>query len=414
MFSSTMRSSIHVIVFLSSEVTAQSGKKPRASDTGGCLRAYFYAKRIYNIAEHIKIKRRSQAVMETKYRVGIAGAGIGWLHAAAYQELGDWFEIRSVCDINEERAQNLADSCGAKVLTDFEKLLAQKDLDIIDISTPSYLHTQQTIAALQSGKHVILEKPAAGSLREVDEMITAERSTGMRVLPIFQQRLGVGVQKLKYLQSRGLTGRAYLSVAETAWRRRPEYYETWHGHWKTELGGPLVTLGIHAHDVALHVLGPVKRLSAQITTLVNPIETEDCAVIAAQMADGSLASFSVTTGCARELTRHHFCFSRLSAESNSEPYGNTSEPWTLSGDTPEIDEEIQLALKEFQPLPEGMPGLFYRYYQSMKQGAELPVTLEDARRSIELITAIYYSARTGQAVDMPIEKDHPYYNGWFD
>jgi predicted dehydrogenase len=145
---------------------------------------------------------------------------------------------------------------------------------------------------------------------------------------------------------------------------------------------------------------------------VNPIETEDCAAISLQLADGALASFSVTTGCAREITRHHFCFRNLSAESNLEPYGNTSEPWTYSGDTPEIDQEIHQALEEFKPLPEGMPGLFYRYYRSLSQGTELPVTLEDARRSIELITAIYYSARTGQAVDLPIGRDHPYYNGW--
>ncbi|RPJ50221.1 MAG: gfo/Idh/MocA family oxidoreductase [Chloroflexi bacterium] len=352
--------------------------------------------------------------METKYRVGIAGAGIGWLHAAAFQELGNWFEICSVCDINEARALNLAETCGAKATTDFQQLLEQKDLDIIDICTPSYLHTQQTLAALRAGKHVILEKPAAGSLREVDEMIAADRSSEKRILPIFQQRLGVGVQKLKFLQSRGLTGRAYLCVAETAWRRRPEYYETWHGRWATELGGPLVTLGIHAHDVAMHVLGPAKRVSAQIATLVNPIETEDCAAISMQMEDGSMASFSVTTGCAREITRHHFCFSRLSAESNFEPYGNTSEPWTFSGDTPEIDQEIEQALLEFKPLPEGIPGLFYRYYQAIEKGTELPVTLQDARRSIELITAIYYSARTGQTVGLPIESDHPYYNGWFE
>jgi predicted dehydrogenase len=351
--------------------------------------------------------------MRTKYRIGIIGAGIGWLHATAYQEMSDWFEIKSVCDVNEERALNLAQSCGARITNNFQELLEQEDLDIIDICTPSYLHVPQTLAALQFGKHVILEKPVAGSLREVDELITAEHRTGRRILPIFQQRLGVGIQKLKFLQSKELTGRAYLCVAETAWRRRAEYYDTWHGRWHTELGGPLVTLGIHAHDVAMHVLGPAKRVSAQITTLVNPVETEDCAVIALQMADGSLASFSVTTGCEREITRHHFCFSRLSAESNFEAYGNTSDPWTFSGDTPEIDNEIQKALEDFRPLPEGMPGLFYRYYQSMTQGMELPITLQDARQSIELITAIYYSARSGMAVDLPIGSDHPYYNGWF-
>jgi predicted dehydrogenase len=350
--------------------------------------------------------------MERKYRVGIVGAGIGRHHAMAFQELGDWFEVCTICDLNAQRAQGLASLCDARAITSYQELVEQKDLDIIDICTPSFLHTQQTQAALAAGKHVVLEKPAAGSLREVDELVEAERRSGKRLMTIFQQRFGRGVQKLKFLQSRGLTGRSYMGVAETAWRRRPPYYATWHGRWDTELGGSLVTLGIHAHDVAMYVLGPARRVMAQIATLVNPIETEDCAAIALQMADGSLASFSVTTGCTVEMTRHHFSFSSLSAESNLAPYGNTTEPWKFTGDSPAIQEQIDAALLEFQPLPEGLTGQFYRYYHALNAGTEFPVTLADTRQSVELLTAIYYSARTGQAVDLPIGREHPYYNGW--
>ena len=313
--------------------------------------------------------------MQTRYRVGIIGAGVSRIHVAAFKELGEWFEVVSICDIDKKKAQVLAETCGARATADVNEVLEQKDLDVIDICTPSFLHLEQTLVALDAGKNVILEKPAAGSLREIDTLIAAERSSGKWVMPIFQQRFGGGVQKLKFLQSRGLTGQTFLGVAETAWRRRAEYYATWHGQWKTELGGPLVTLGIHAHDVALYVLGPAKRVSAQIATRVNPIETEDCASISLQMEDGSLASFAVTTGCARQMTRHHFCFRNLSAESNLEPYGNTADPWKFSGDTPEMDEKIEQALKEYQPLPQGMTGQFYRGYQALQQGAELPVTL---------------------------------------
>lgn len=351
--------------------------------------------------------------MQTRYRVGIIGAGIGRIHVAAFQELGEWFEVVCICDIDEEKAQKLASTCGAEVTKEVDEIIDSDTLDIVDICTPSFMHVEQTLAALAAGKNVILEKPAAGSLRDIDELIAAGRSSGKWVMPVFQQRFGGGVQKLKFLQSRGITGQAFLGVAETAWRRRADYYATWHGQWKTELGGPLVTLGIHAHDVAMYVLGPAKRVMAQIATLVNPVETEDCATISLQMEDGSLASFAVTTGCQRQITRHHFCFRNLSAESNLVPYGNTADPWTFSGDTPELDEQIQRALAEYQPLPQGMTGQFYRCYQALQQGSELPVTLQDARRAIELISAVYYSARNGQAVDLPLGVDHPYYNGWF-
>jgi predicted dehydrogenase len=86
------------------------------------------------------------------------------------------------------------------------------------------------LQVLESGKHVILEKPVAGSLKQVDDLIRAEEQSGRRVMPIFQYRFGQGAQKLKMLIERGLAGRCYLTTVETAWRRKPAYYEVpWRG-----------------------------------------------------------------------------------------------------------------------------------------------------------------------------------------
>ena len=82
------------------------------------------------------------------------------------------------------------------------------------------------------------------------------------------------------------------------------------------------------------------------------------------------------------------------------------------GDTPEIQESIDTALKQFQPLPEGFAGQFYRFFQAIQNNTELPVTLNEARAALELITALYQSAQTGQAVSLPISNDHPCYAGW--
>jgi predicted dehydrogenase len=69
-------------------------------------------------------------------------------------------------------------------------------------------------------------------------------------------------------------------------------------------------------------------------------------------------------------------------------------------------------LANFTPLPEGFDGQFYRFYDALRNGSELPVTLADARMSLELITAMYTSARTGQAVELPFGPAHPGYTGW--
>jgi len=352
--------------------------------------------------------------MVDRLRVGVVGCGIGQAHVHAYQSLSDRFEVVAVCDVDEARARKLATALGIPhVFTDLADLCRMDDLDVIDVCTPSYLHCSQVQQVLAAGKHAVCEKPVAGSLKEVDELIQAEDHSGRRVMPIFQYRFGHGVQRLKFLIEAGLAGRAYLSTVETAWRRRAGYYAIpWRGKWATELGGALVTLAIHAHDVLYYVLGQARSVFARAATMVNPIETEDCISASLEMADGSLASLSVTTGSAAEISRQRFCFSYLTAESNTLPYNSTTDPWIFIGDSPELAKQIEEALAHFVPLPEGFVGQFYRFHQALRQGTALPVTLTDARGSLELITAIYASAQMGHAVTLPIGRDHPKYASW--
>jgi predicted dehydrogenase len=353
--------------------------------------------------------------MSNALKVGLVGSGIGRQHLAAFASLPDQFQVVAVCDIDQSRAGTLAAEYDvARVVTDMTDLCRMDDVDVIDICTPSFLHYQQTLQALGAGKHVICEKPVASSLKEGDEIIAAEKQSGKHVMPIFQYRFRSGLQKLKRLATDRVAGRAYLTTVETAWRRRADYYATWHGKWKMELGGAMVTLAIHAHDALYYILGPAKSVFARTATLVNPIETEDCISASLEMADGSLCSLSVTTGSTHQISRHRFCFSNLTAESNTQPYANTADPWTFTGDSPEIDQQIQDTLAHFEPLPEGFAGQFYRFHQALhaSRNAKLPVTLADARASLELITATYYSARTHQVVSLPLGQDHPYYTGW--
>jgi predicted dehydrogenase len=286
-------------------------------------------------------------------------------------------------------------------------------VDVIDICTPSFLHYEQTLQVLDAGKHAICEKPVASSLKEVDEIMAAEKQSGRRMMPIFQYRFRAGLQKLKRLVDSGAAGRAYLTTVETAWRRRADYYDIpWRGKWKTEMGGPMFTLATHAHDAMTYILGPVRNVFARMATRVNPVETEDCVSASLEMSDGSLCSLSVTTGSSQQITRHRFCFSNLTAESNTQPYANTSDPWVFTGDSPQAEQRIQEALTRFRPLPEGFAGQFYHLHQALQNKTELPVTLADARAAVDLVTAAYYSARTRQPVSLPTHRDHPYYTGW--
>lgn len=353
--------------------------------------------------------------MAERLKTVVVGLGIGQTHVRAYKNLPEQFEVVAVCDIDEEKAQDVAAKHEIpRAIYALETVCRMDDVDVVDICTPSSLHSRQVLQVLEAGKHAICEKPIAGSLAAVDALLEAEKHSGKRVMPIFNYRFGHGLQKLRLLQERGLTGRVYLSAIEVMWRRRPDYYGVpWRGKWATEMGGTLVTHAIHFLDALLYVVGPAKRVFARTTTRVNPIETEDCAVVSLEMADGSLATVAVTLGSPEEITRQRYCFENLVAESNREPYPeNTSDPWTFYGDTAAVDAEIETVLADFEPLPESFKGQFWRFHRALRQDMEIPVTLNNARRVNELLTAIYHSVETGANVTLPIPPDHPMYDSW--
>ena len=344
----------------------------------------------------------------------VVGCGIGKSHMTAFQKLPEYFNLAAICEVDAKKGAEVAAELKVpKVYQSLEELCADPTIDVVDLATPPHLHLAQVKQVLRAGKHVICEKPLVSSLAHVDELVEVERASGKRILPIFQYRYGHGLQKLKFLRDRGLTGKHYTTNIETSWRRRDDYYAVaWRGKWKTELGGCCLTHAIHAHDMLTYICGPVKRVFARCTTRVNPVEVEDCAAITFELADGSLAASTVTLGRADEISRHSFVFEKLTAESNTRPYDSSGDPWKFSGDSKALQAEIDAALLEFVPEHEHYPGEFVRFHHALHGGGELPATLADARQALELITAIYASAETGLAETLPLGKDHPNYTDW--
>lgn len=353
--------------------------------------------------------------MAGRLRIAVVGLGIGKSHLQAFASLADRFEVKAVCDLDETRASAVASRFGiARHTTRFADLLVDGELDLVDICTPPYTHCAMIEQALAAGLHVICEKPLVGSLAQIDAVAAAQSATKGMLFPIFQYRFGHGLQKLKHLQSRGFAHTPFLSTIETCWRRDADYYAVaWRGKWATEMGGCCLTQAMHAHDILCYVNGPVKTVFAQLATRVNDIEVEDCAAVAVSMENGSVATLSATLGAAEELSRLRFMFSDLTVESRSkQAYRPGMDPWHFKGKTVEIDAAIIEALADFEPGEESFEGQFAAIYASIRGGAVTPVSLHDARQSLELITAIYHSAETGTAVTLPIDREHPKYDGW--
>ena len=347
-------------------------------------------------------------------KVAVVGAGIGSQHIKAYQNLPDHFDLVALCDIDPAKASQVARELNVReVVHDFRDLLTRTDVDVIDLCTPPYQHFDQLQSGLKAGKHMICEKPLLGSLSEVDRLSDLVGESQKQVMPIFQYRFGHGLQKLKHLVDRKLTGEAFVFNVDVAWWRSEEYYrdKPWRGKRSTELGGALLSQAIHAVDMIFYILGPAKTISAFTRTRVSPIDVEDCVAIAVELEDGSLGTISVTLGSITQISRHRFTFRRLTAESNTEPYANSREPWSISPVDNASEAAISQALKDFKPQLEGYEGQFSRFFTALQDGGELPVTIDDARRSLEFIAAVYHSNESGERVELPLGRQHPKYYG---
>ena len=349
-----------------------------------------------------------------RWSVAVVGCGIGRAHIAGYRSHPDKFQVVALCDIDETALAAVGDEFSiARRTKSIDDLLRMEDIDIVDICTPPALHVAQTLAALAAGKEVVCEKPLAGSLAEIDRIIAAEAETAGRVMPVFQYRYGNGLQKAKRIVELGIAGKPYLATVETAWRRAAEYYETpWRGRLATELGGVLLTHAIHSHDLLTYLVGPVASVVARTATRVNPVEVEDCAVASLVMRSGALVSLAATLGSHKEISRLRLCFEHVTFESSQMPYAPGDEPWQIIPASPEAADRIADALSGQRFVPSRFEGLMDAYHAALTTGGALPVTLADARQSVELVTAIYHSAATGAVVHLPIAPDHPCYNGW--
>lgn len=354
-------------------------------------------------------------------RLNAAIIGCGWVadwHVRdGVAQIPEHFSVVLCCDIDAKKAGEFAQRYNVPEQSQrYNDVLKRPDIDVVVLCTPPSLHYDMIIAALAAGKHVVCEKPLTSSIELADKIIAAEQKYSARVMPIFQYRFGNGIAKIRHVIQSGLAGKHYVASIDTAKKRGPDYYAVeWRGKFATELGGVLVTQAIHIHDLVFWLLGPAQAVSAFKNTRVNPIEVEDCAVAAVRMADGSLCSMSTTLGSARQVTRMRFCFENVTFEKigydddSSKP---GEDPWTIIPKTPDIGRAIEAKMAEVAPQKSWFARQYELFHDALSSGGTFPVTLADARASLELITACYHSSDTGTAVQLPIGPDHPKYVGW--
>ncbi|WP_309121858.1 Gfo/Idh/MocA family oxidoreductase [Paenibacillus sp.] len=212
--------------------------------------------------------------MSGKLRLGVVGAGgiFKAVHRNAWMEHPE-VEVVAVCDINLERAQQVATTMGVEaVYADYRELLKRDDIDMIDICTPNLFHSEIAIAALQAGKHVFCEKPDAVNPEEAQKMADAAAASGKLLMVMRNNRFNPSSQFLKRFIDEGLMGEIYTGRCGWVRRRGIPGKGGWFTTKELSGGGPLIDLGVHFIDVAMWLMNnpkPVAVTGATYTKFAN-------------------------------------------------------------------------------------------------------------------------------------------------
>ena len=340
--------------------------------------------------------------MSSPLRFAIVGCGvISPIHARCIQELPG-AELVALCDIFPEKARSLAEDFPAEVYAGFDDMVKSIPIDVICVCTPSGLHSGVGIAAARAGKHVIVEKPMDITLERADALIQACRESGVKLSVISQHRFDPAIVALKQAVKENRLGQLNFGGSHTKWYRSQEYYDSgdWRGTWHLDGGGALINQAIHYVDLLQYIMGPVAEIHAYCATRAHTrIEVEDIAVAVIKFRSGALGLLEGSTSA-----YPGFC-ARLDI------YGSDGSAII------ENDQLLEWCLRSGEPNPVPVEASGFIggtsskniWHQShLRQIADVIsaiqenhaplVTGEEGRKPLEIVLAVYESARTGRTI----------------
>jgi predicted dehydrogenase len=332
-------------------------------------------------------------------RAGILGTGgVARLHAEALADL-DGVELVAVADASYASAATFSEKHGSPlVFDDLAAMLAGGSLDVVHLCTPPAGHAEQASLAFAAGCDVVVEKPPALSLTAVASMEAAAADAGRMLAVVFQQRTGTAVAHLRQLLEEGALGRPRIAICHTLWNRGQDYYAVeWRGTWAGEGGGPTLGLGIHQIDLLAYLLGDWESASGTFWRLDRDTEMEDLATGTIVFSSGVVASVVTSVLAVREESLIRIDTDLATIEL-AHLYGHAHANWriTPAAGVP-ADEVARWALPENE-VPSGHDAFLRETYEALRAGQSTPSVAADAARGLELVTALYASARLGRAV----------------
>lgn len=346
---------------------------------------------------------------------GIVGCGmIANFHARAIADVKG-AKLVACFDTIASSADRLAAQTGCRAYHVLDEMLADPDVNVVTIGTPSGAHLEPAIAAAKAGKHVIVEKPLEITLSRCDKIIAACEHARVKLATIFPSRFHDSSQELKRAVDAGRFGRLTLGDAYVKWFRAQSYYDSgaWRGTWELDGGGALMNQAVHSVDLLTWLMGPVAEVRAHAGTLAHErIAVEDTAVATLQFANGALGVIEASTAAyPGYLKRIELHGSTGSAAMEEEDLVR----WDFAKPIAR-DQKIKDAMSSRKsggggasdPAAIGHHGhalQFADLAQAIRKDGQPAVDGHEGRRAVEIILGIYKAAETGGTVRLPLAKD---------
>lgn len=361
--------------------------------------------------------------------IGFIGAGIIFEdHAKAWWSLRDRVRCIGIAEIDDGRRIEATRKHFLPVdVGDYHELLRRDDVDIVSICTPPAVHEEMIVAALEAGKYVICEKPLAPTLAAIDRIIALTSRFPNRLSTVYQVRYSLEMQKLNWLKNQGHLGRLISGrlSRESPLPRNATRAAGWWGRWSVAGGGVVMTQFIHHLDQLVCIFGKPCSVEAKMGTECQPIESEDWFSATVTFEQGAVVT------CAGTANAKRFDW-RMGVEGESI---DVTLPWSLKCPSQtklkKVTKELNKAFPNQSALHRKVLRRLKRYatgklphsavnqhelqfvdvLDAIRTGGPLPVPPEEARKSVELCTAIYTAAITGDVVNLPIGSTSRFYEG---
>lgn len=349
-------------------------------------------------------------------KFGIVGCGmIARFHAKALADVRGAKLVACYARRRESADAFQAEFGVESAYCDLDEMLADPNIDVVTICTPSGAHMEPAVAAAKAGKHVVVEKPLEITLKRCDAIIDACQANGVQLATIFPSRFHDASQTLKKAVDDGKFGTLTLGDAYVKWFRTQEYYDSgqWRGTWDLDGGGALMNQAIHNVDLLSWLMGPVESISANTATLAHDrIEVEDVATATLRFRSGALGVIEASTaafpGMLKKIEIHGSHGSAVIEEEDIKT-------WQFAKMTPK-DKKIAARTETLTETGGGAADpsaighaahakQFKDFVKALKTGTAPVIDGAEGRKSVEIILAIYKSAETGKSIQLPLAKD---------